>query len=265
MAAMKITSRANPEIKRIKKLEMRKYREEEGLFIAEGLRHALEAAEAGWDFHALVLEDGLARSGPLDRLLNLVEGRGCRILEVPRDILESLSRRDNAQKVLAVLHQRFADFDTVRPTPGSLFLALEEVRDPGNLGTILRTADAVGASGIILVGACCDPFSLEAVRASMGSFPVVPIARCGREEIIARLTEGGFNSLGTHLATDTDYRRADYARPLMLVMGNEQAGLSDALTAACSGLVKIPMRGRADSLNLSVATGVMLYEAVRGA
>jgi TrmH family RNA methyltransferase len=253
----KITSRANEEIKKIKSLGMRKYREETGLFITEGLRHALEAAEAGWEFQTLVVEDGAKGHELVKKLLKQAD---CLVLEVPSAIMESITKRDNAQNVVAVLQQQWTDLDAVRD---GLWIALEEIRDPGNLGTIMRTADCVGARGIILIGNTCDPYSLEAVRASMGSFPHMKMVRCKGDEFAAWADKGKFQIVGTHLKTDHDYRAIKYKTPLVLLMGNEQAGLTDQLSETCTDLVKIPMKGKADSLNVSVATAVMLYEINR--
>jgi RNA methyltransferase, TrmH family len=250
----KITSRSNEEIKKIRSLAQRKYREETGLFITEGLRHALEAAEAGWKFEALVIEDGAKGKDLVKKLLGLAN---CLTLEAPADIMESITKRDNAQNVIAVLKQQWTDLSAVKD---SLWIALEEIRDPGNLGTIMRTADAVGANGIILVENTCDPFSLEAIRASMGSFPHVKMVRCTRAEFAAWAATSGFEIIGTHLKTDQDYRAVKYKAPVILLMGNEQAGLTDELVKVCTQLVKIPMQGKADSLNVSVATAIMLYE-----
>ena len=253
----KITSRSNEEIKKIRSLAQRKYREETGLFITEGLRHALEAAEAGWKFETLVIEDGAKSKDLVKKLLGLAD---CLVLEVPSDIMESITKRDNAQNVIAVLKQQWTDISSVKD---SLWVALEEIRDPGNLGTIMRTADAVGAKGIILIENTCDPYSLEAIRASMGSFPHVRMVRCTRDEFAEWTTKSGFQIIGTHLKTDHDYRTVKYKTPLILLMGNEQAGLTDALVKTCTQLVKIPMQGKADSLNVSVATAIMLYEINR--
>lgn len=256
----KITSLANPEIKNIRALAMRKYREEEGLFVTEGLRHALEAAEAGWEFKTLVIEESSKDKELVRKLIGLCQRQKCLCLEVTPAIMESITKRDNAQAVMAVLKQRWASLADV--TDG-MWIALEEIRDPGNLGTIMRTADAVGARGIILIENTCDPYSLEAIRASMGSFPHVVLARASRAEFSSWAARGGFQIVGTHLKTNHDYRKIAYARPLVLLMGNEQAGLSDEMAKLCTDLVKIPMRGRADSLNVSVATAVMLYEIHR--
>ena len=256
----KITSLSNPEIKNVRALAMRKYREEQGLFVTEGLRHALEAVEAGWEFKTLVVEESAKDKELVRKLIDLCQRQECLCLQVTPSIIESLAKRDNAQAVMAVLKQRWAMLADVT---GGMWIALEEIRDPGNLGTIMRTADAVGANGIILIENTCDPYSQEAIRASMGSFPHVALVRCTRAEFSGWAAGSGFQIVGTHLKTDHDYRRIAYRRPLVLLMGNEQAGLTDVLSGLCTDLVKIPMRGRADSLNVSVATAVMLYEIHR--
>jgi TrmH family RNA methyltransferase len=142
-------------------------------------------------------------------------------------------------------------------------VALESVRDPGNLGTIVRTVDAVGGDGVILVGDTVDPFSLEAVRATMGSIFHVPLARMNRSDFAGLAGRWPGLMVGTHLTASEDYRAITYRPPVLLVMGNEQSGLTPELAALCGTLVKIPMAGKADSLNLAVATGVMLFEARR--
>jgi TrmH family RNA methyltransferase len=146
-----------------------------------------------------------------------------------------------------------------------VWIALESVRDPGNLGTIVRTADAAGAAGVILVGDTVDPFSVEAVRATMGSVFAVPLARANRGEFQKLALAWPGTIVGTHLSATTDYRKTDYRTPVLLVMGGEQAGLSAETAALAKTLVKIPMAGKADSLNLAVATAIMLFEIRRGA
>jgi TrmH family RNA methyltransferase len=143
-----------------------------------------------------------------------------------------------------------------------VWVALQAVRDPGNLGTIVRTADAAGCGGVILVGDCCDPYSVEAVRATMGSIFAVPISRVGVEEFVAWRVAWRGSVVGTLLSATADYRAVDYRRPTLILMGNEQQGLPPELAAVCDVNVKIPMRGRADSLNLSVAAGIMIYAAI---
>jgi TrmH family RNA methyltransferase len=152
----------------------------------------------------------------------------------------------------------------IRPHGGETWVALDRVRDPGNLGTIIRTADAAGASGVILVGETTDPFSLETVRATMGSVFAVAVAKATPEEFIAWKRSSGVSVVATHLAGSVDYRTIDYKRkPVVLLMGNEQSGLPDALAKEADALARIPQQGRADSLNLAVASAVMLFEARR--
>ncbi|MGE3304511.1 MAG: TrmH family RNA methyltransferase, partial [Rhizobiaceae bacterium] len=188
------------------------------------------------------------------------------VLEVTEKVLSAITRRDNPQMVVGVFGQRLLTLKEVRPGQGEVWVALDRVRDPGNLGTVIRTVDAVGAKGVILVGDTTDPFAVETVRATMGSIFAVPVARASVDAFLD--WRKGFSGLlaGTHLAGAVDYRTVDYAgKPVVLLMGNEQQGLPDTLAAACDRLVRIPQAGRADSLNLAVATGVMLFEARRQA
>jgi TrmH family RNA methyltransferase len=164
-----------------------------------------------------------------------------------------------------VFEQRWADDLAVdRLGEDALWLALEAIRDPGNLGTIVRTADAVAAGGVILVGASCDPYSREAVRASMGSIFNVALVRMSLERLLSWAGAWKGDIVGTHLSGGQDFRAVRYRTPTLLVMGSEGPGLSPELAAVCTRLVKIPMAGRLDSLNLAVATALMLYELRKG-
>jgi TrmH family RNA methyltransferase len=257
-----VTSLTNPLIKDIRALEMRKVRQEAGLFVVEGLKLVADAIENGWPIRILVHRTGEDKP-MLARAIAATRIAGGEILEVTGEILEKLSRRDNPQTVIGVFTQRLERFADVVMGGDSLWIGLDRVRDPGNLGTIIRTADAVGAEGVMLIGDTTDPFGLEATRATMGSiFNVRLAAGSAAEFLIWRKTFVG-RITGTHLAGTQDYRDIDYAGANLLLMGNEQQGLPDDLTAACDTLAKIPMRGQADSLNLAVATGVMLFEMAR--
>jgi RNA methyltransferase, TrmH family len=179
-------------------------------------------------------------------------------------VLSAITRRDNPQMVVGVFSQRTVALKDIHPTGEDVWVALDRVRDPGNLGTVIRTADAVGAKGVILVGDTTDPFAVETVRATMGSIFAVPVVRASSDAFLE--WRKGFSGLlvGTHLAGALDYRTVSYkGRPVVLLMGNEQQGLPENLAAACDRLVRIPQAGRADSLNLAVATGVMLFELRR--
>ncbi len=260
-AYRKVTSLANPLVKDIRALHMKKHRDETGLFLAEGRKLVRDALDGGWPVATLVLGPDQTSDPAVGRMAAEVKASGGTVLEVSAAVLEKIARRDNPQTVIGVFEQRFAAPATIGRS--GLWVALDRVRDPGNLGTILRTADATGVAGVALVGQCCDPFALETVRATMGSIFHVPVVRVDETAFLAAAGRDRLRLVGTHLSASVDYRRADYRQPMTLVMGNEQQGLSPALAGGCGQLVRIPMRGKADSLNLAVSTGLMIYEALR--
>jgi len=256
-----VTSLTNPTVKAVRALHLRKEREETGLFLAEGLKLVGEALEIGHTPRILLYGPEAASIPMLRRVADATVAAGGDVVEVSRDILEKVSRRDNPQMVVAVFPQVFGDIADLKPETSRCWVALQAVRDPGNLGTIVRTADAAGCGGVILVGDCCDPYSVEAVRATMGSIFAVPLYTLTVDDFIAWRAAWPGSVVGTLLSATVDHRSADYRRPSLILMGNEQAGLPPDLAAACDVNVKIPMRGRADSLNLAVATGIMIYTA----
>jgi TrmH family RNA methyltransferase len=256
-----ISSLTNETVKAVRALHMRKAREESGRFLAEGLKIVLEAVELGFAPKVVMHTREMAASPLLARVTAAARAGGGETVEVTREVLEKVSKRDNPQTVVAVFEQRFAALEDLRAEAAPVWVALEAVRDPGNLGTIIRTADAAGCGGVILVADCVDPFSVEAVRATMGSVFALPIVKTGAEAFLAWRARWPGSVVGTLLTAETDHRAAAYRAPALILMGNEQQGLTPELAAACDVNVKIPMRGRADSLNLSVATGIMIYAA----
>jgi len=256
-----VTSLTNQTVKDIRALHMRKEREQTGLFLAEGLKIVIDALDQGFAPRILVYGKDADRHQLLDRAINeTLKTRG-EVLEVTREILEKISRKDNPQMVIAVFPQMIKSLSDIDPESADVWVALEQVRDPGNLGTIIRTADAAGIGGVILIGDCVDPFSVETVRATMGSVFAMPIVKCTREAFLADRKRWTGSVVGTLLTAMHNHRTADYRRPTLLLMGTEQSGLTPEIAAVCDTHVKIPMRGRADSLNLSVATGIMIYAA----
>ncbi|MDO9432718.1 MAG: RNA methyltransferase [Phenylobacterium sp.] len=256
-----VTSLTNPTVKAVRALHLRKEREETGLFVAEGLKIVTDAVELG---HAprILMYGQDAQSHPLlRRAIEATRAAHGEVIEVTHDILAKVSRRDNPQAVVGVFGQVFTPLGDLKPEAAPCFVALHRVRDPGNLGTIVRTADAAGCGAVILVGECCDPFSVEAVRATMGSIFAVPIVRATEAQFAEWRPSWPGSVVGTLLTADVDHRQATYAKPALVLMGNEQQGLTPDMAALCDVNVKIPMRGRADSLNLSVATGIMIYAA----
>jgi TrmH family RNA methyltransferase len=262
-AFRKVTSLANPLVKDIRALHEKKHRDATGLFIAEGQKLVRDAAEGGWPIATLAYAAAKAGDEAIGVLAARTKAAGGTVLEVSSAVLEKITRRENPQNVVGVFRQRFAPEAAIGRE--GIWVALDRVRDPGNLGTIIRTADAAGLSGVAIVGAACDPFALETVRATMGSIFHIPVARTSEDGLIAQARRHGARLVGTHLSAGAvDYREADYRRPLILLMGNEQQGLTPKLAAGCDTLVRIPMREGADSLNLAVSTGLMIYEAMRG-
>ena len=239
-----ITSLQNPHIKLIRSLEDKKARREHGLFVAEGLNMLERAAALGWE-PDLYLATKPAWIWDAHKPL-LVSDK----------IMSTLSAQNNAHEVMATFKQRW------QPHPGKegLWLALEEIRDPGNLGTIIRTADAAGAAGIILVGDCCDPYAPECVRATTGSIFAMPLVKMPTPQFVDFMKGWPGESVGTTMGAKESYRRK-YTEPTLLVMGAESRGMSQAVTATCKTLVSIPMRKGVESLNVAAATALMLFEA----
>ncbi len=259
-----VTSLANPIVKDIKALTVKKSREESGAFLAEGLKLVIDALELGWTIRTLVYAKASKGKPLVEQVAAKTVAAGGLVLEVSEKVIGSITRRDNPQMVVGVFEQRWRQLRDIKPKAGETWVALDRVRDPGNLGTIIRTADAAGASGVILVGETTDPFSLETVRATMGSVFAVPVVKATPEEFLAWKKTAGVSVVATHLAGAVDYRTIDYKKkPVVLLMGNEQSGLPDALAKEADALARIPQAGRADSLNLAVATAVMLFEARR--
>lgn len=261
MSVRAVTSLTNPTVKAVRALHLRKEREATGLFVAEGLKNVTEGVELG---HAptILMFGKEAAAHPLTRnAIAATLAAGGEALEVTQEILAKVSRRDNPQAVVGVFRQRFTPLEALKPDTADVWVALHRVRDPGNLGAIVRTADAAGCGAVILVGECCDPYSVEAVRATMGSIFATPIVRAGEVEFADWRKAWPGSVVGTLLTATTDHRGADYVRPVLILMGNEQQGLPPEMAALTDVNVKIPMRGRADSLNLSVATAIMIYAA----
>lgn len=253
-----ITGFSNPLVKRVRALREKKHRRQEGLFLAEGLRILTEARQEG------ILPEMLFYSGsphPLTQeLIDAMAARDAEVIETTPDILSKISGKDNPQAVVGVYRDRLTPLARLDRGKADIWIVAQSLRDPGNLGTILRTGDAVGAGGLILIDDCVDPFSVEAVRASMGALFTQSISTATWPEFIAWLRGGPGQLIGTSLRTDTDYQAARYGSPAFLLVGNEAQGLPSTYEGDCDLLVKIPMMGKADSLNAAVATAVVAYE-----
>lgn len=259
-----ITSLANPIIKDLKALSLKKNRDRDGIFIAEGLKLVIDALEQNWQIKTLIFAKSGLGNAIIEKVAAQTVANGGLVIEANNKVITSITRRENPQTVIGVFEQQWHKLDKLKINRDEIYIALDRVRDPGNLGTIIRTADAVGASGIILIGDTTDAYSLETVRATMGSIFSMPLYKAKENEFLSWRKSFHGDIIGTHLKGSVDYRSISYKKgPIILMMGNEQQGLPDNLAQSCDKLVRIAQQGRADSLNLSVATAVMLYEMRR--
>ena len=261
-----ITGFSNPTVKFMRSLREKKHRKREGKFLAEGLRLLTDARETGHVPELLALATGRDPHPLLSALESAVEEAGGEVLEMEPALLAKVTGKDNPQAVAGV----FAEFDTALDrldlASADIWLVAQALRDPGNLGTMLRTGDAIGAGGLILIDDCADPFSVEAVRASMGALFTQTLARTSWDEFHAWLRQGGGEGGGQLVAASlrdaVPYRGAPYAAPCFVMVGNESRGLPEEYEAACDLRVTMPMRGRADSLNAAIAAAVLGYEVL---
>ena len=257
-----ITGFSNPTVKTLRALREKKHRKASGKFLAEGLRLLTDARTSGHLPEVLVMATGRDPHPLLDVLEADVHAAGGEVLELAPDLLAKITGKENPQAVAGV----FAEFDTslaaLDRSKAKIWLVAQALRDPGNLGTMLRTGDAVGAGGLILIDDCADPFSVEAVRASMGAVFTQKIAQARWEEFLPWLRTGPGQLVAASLRDAVDYRAATYAAPCFLLVGNESRGLPEEYELACDLRVTLPMKGRADSLNAAVAAAVLAYEAL---
>lgn len=260
MTTREITGFSNPLVKHVRSLREKKFRHASGQFIAEGLRILIEALDVG------VMPDMLwhnvdAVGQPLvRRLVTATQAAGGDVLTTSSDILAKLSGKDNPGSVIGVYRERPVPIAALDRASADIWIVAQAMRDPGNIGTTLRTGDAVGAGGLILIDDCADPWSAEAVRASMGAIFTQSVTQARWPDFVAWLRGGVGQLVGTSLNTTIDYQTPAYVGPTFILVGNESQGLPPDYEAQCDVLVRMPMAGRADSLNAAVATAVMAYE-----
>ncbi|WP_427968055.1 TrmH family RNA methyltransferase [Altererythrobacter sp.] len=259
-----ITGFSNPTVKYLRSLRDKKHRKAASKFLAEGLRLLTDARECGHIPEVLVMAKARDPHVLLDDLERDVAAAGGEVIETTPDILAKITGKSNPQAVAGV----FAEFDTslesLDRNVAPIWLVAQDLRDPGNLGTMLRTCDAVGAGGLILIDDCTDPFSVEAVRASMGAIFTQRIARARWDEFLPWLRGGSGQLVAASLRDAVPYRGAPYEAPCFILVGNESQGLPESYETACDLRVTMPMRGRADSLNAAVAGAVLAYEVLAG-
>ncbi len=255
-----ITSHSNPKVKQARALRQRKQRDETGLFLVEGLFHIGEALAAHATIDSLFYAPDLVESDFARQLIDRALAEGITCYETTADVFASLAEKENPQGVIAVVQQPRVKLADLTPQNFSWGVAIVAPQDPGNVGTILRTIDAVGASGLILLDSSVDPYHPTAVRASLGSIFWYPIVSASFTEWSHWAQQHGYHVCGTSAKGSVDYKEVDaYERPLIILLGSEREGLSREQAAVCQRLVRLPMRGHVSSLNLAVAAGVMLY------
>lgn len=255
-----ITSLSNPLVKQARSLRQKKGRAETGLFLVEGIHHVGEAAEAGWDIQSVLYSPDLLTSDFARDLIARLESDRARTQPVSAQVMESLAEKDNPTGILALVLQRARTLAGFSAADVSSAVALVAPQDPGNVGSILRTMDAVGADALFLLDGGVDVYHPSVVRASMGTIFWKPIIHAAFDEFVAWARSGNFQLIGASAHAAADYRAVQVTRPWVLILGSEQKGLSLSQLSSCNLTVSLPMRGRASSLNLSVAAGILLYE-----
>jgi TrmH family RNA methyltransferase len=258
-----ITGRSNPKLKEVRALKQRKARAESGLFVVEGIRHVAEAVEAGAPIEYLVVCPELL-SSPFGReLVQDQRTRGLPIHTTTPAVFATLSERENPTGLLAVVRQQRRAFETLTPANLDWAVAVVAPQDPGNIGTIVRTIDAVGAGALLLLDSGVDPYHPSAVRASLGSLFWVPFAQAAFSEFARWSSQHAYHVYGSSARAQGSAEVqavTAYARPAILLLGGEREGLTSDQFAVCEQVLRLPMRGRATSLNLAVAAGVLLYD-----
>ena len=257
---MELTGLQNPMVKAAAELKQKKYRQQQGLFLAEGLRTVEEAVRYGavQSIFYTAIEDDRTRA-----VLEEAAAKQIKLVCVSDKVLKKIAATETPQGIIAVCEMRSKRLDEFLAS-GKMLLVLDRVTDPGNIGTMLRTADAAGVGGLLLLQGCADIYAPKTVRASMGSLFHLPVLSGLSEELLVQAArKAGYELLVTCLDGADNLYKADLQGRLAFVMGNEANGVSPALLAAADKRVFIPMQGRAESLNVAMAAGIVMFEALR--
>lgn len=259
-----ITSAANPLVKRVRALGQRKHRQQENAFVVEGIRAVWQAVESRAAVETLIVAPDLLTSEPARHMIEQQHAAGMRVAAVSASIFERFAAREHPSGLAAIVGSTQRHLADLAVTPRSLFVAVHEAGNPGNLGTILRTMDAVAADGLLLIGDATDPYHPGAVKASMGALFTVPIVRLARAEAaLAWCRAQGIGIVTTSSQGGVPHWSARYPQPCLLLFGSEGEGLPPALLRGGDLAVRIPMSGSVDSLNLAVSAAILLYEVRR--
>ncbi|NPA06219.1 MAG: RNA methyltransferase [Chloroflexi bacterium] len=254
-----IRSPRNPRIKAARRLNRPRARRETGRFLVEGLTHIAAALEAGGWLETLFWAPERLRSAFGQDVIDRARAAGVEVIPVTSEVLDALSPKDTSQGMVAVARQRWTRLDELSPHEHSWLVAMVAPQDPGNVGTVLRTMDAAGASAWVRLEGGTDPFHPTAVRASMGAVFWLPVVDARWSDFVVWARPRGYVLYGSSAHAAQTYRSLHYQRPRVLVLGNERTGLTPEQRAACHHVVRIPMVGRVRSLNVAVAAGLLLY------
>lgn len=258
-----ISSAQNLVIREVKALKQKRYREEKNMFFIEGIRFVEEALKEGIKIHKILVSDKLSDTNHGSEILEMVINGGYSVFTLPHKLFMEVSDTQNPQGILAVLPIKNFSIEDIYDDK-NFFIILDSIQDPGNMGTIIRTADAAGATGVIVSKGCVDVYNPKVLRSTMGSVFHVPI--CVSEdifEVMESMKKRNIKICASHLEGNYDYFEMEYKKSIAIVIGNEANGISEKVKNYADILVRIPMPGRAESLNASVAAGILMYEVLR--
>jgi TrmH family RNA methyltransferase len=256
-----ISSASNPLVKRIRALADRRTRRREGAFVVEGVAPVWQAVDAGVEIEVLVVCDELLERSPARTMVAAQESAGVAVARLSLDLFTRISDRDGPSGLAAILRAPDDSVEALGVATDSFFVAADEMSNPGNLGTVIRTAEGLGAAGVLLVGDGADPLSPQAVKASMGSLFHLPVVHLpDLDSLFDWARASGVRTVTTSATATTRLRDADLSRPLVLLLGAERTGLPQAALERSDVAVTIEMSGHATSFNVAVAAGILMYE-----
>lgn len=260
-----LTSLQNPFVKKVAALKQKKYRDETGLFCVEGIRLVEEAIQSDWHIDSCIYTEDAVKNSRVQLSVDMIQKRGCLVFRALPAVYTKISDMDTPQGIMVVVRKKeFALPEMVSPDANPLLILLDGVQDPGNVGALLRTADAAGCSGVIMSQGCADLYAPKTVRATMGSLFHLPIIeRVSSCEVLRCLQEKGVAVMATTLENAANYCSFDLTCPVVIVFGNEGNGISAEVLALADGKMKIPIFGKAESLNVGAAAAIILFEARR--
>lgn len=253
-----ITSTANPKIKLVRSLRTKKFRDEQGLFLTEGIHHVGAAFEAGWEFDSVFYDPDHLSSVYGRDLIDAMLKKQVHCYSVTREVFESIAEKENTIGMVASVHKKITRLKDLKTQ--KLFAAMVTPQDPGNVGSLMRTLDSIGGGGLLLIDGGVDPFHPTLIRASMGAYFWNPTVSVSFAEMVAWKEEYGYSLIGTSAKGKNMLQYTIQDKKNIVLFGSEQKGLDPNQISACDELISIPMQGHNSSLNISVAAGIILYK-----